>query len=109
MNIILSAIRNSPQLTRVWVRTGDARTPLACLWKEASACLAPASQSSPEDDIGRIGFAPRGSSNHASTRAGRTSRKATITGIPGRVFTSPSMSSLSTVWLRAVRTHLDFR
>jgi hypothetical protein len=56
MNIILSTIRNSPQLTRVWVRTGDPRTPLACVWKEAPASVGPAGQSSPEDDIGRIGL-----------------------------------------------------
>jgi hypothetical protein len=93
MNIILTAMRNSPQLTRVWVRTGDARTPLACVWKEASASVVPAGQSSPEDDIGRIGFAPGGGSNHASTRTRKTSKKATITGIAGRVFTWPSISS----------------
>jgi hypothetical protein len=53
MNIILSAMRNSPQLTRVWVRTGDARTPLACVWKEASASVVElTAQSSPEDDMG---------------------------------------------------------
>jgi hypothetical protein len=51
MNIILTAIRNSPQLTCVWVRTGDARTPLACVWKQASAPVVElANQSSLEDD-----------------------------------------------------------
>jgi hypothetical protein len=54
MNIILSAIRNPGQLTCAWVPTGDARTPLACVWKEAAASLGPTGQSSPEDDIGRI-------------------------------------------------------
>jgi hypothetical protein len=50
MYIILSTIRNSPQLTRVWVRTGDARTPLACVWKQAPASVGAAGQSSPEDE-----------------------------------------------------------
>jgi hypothetical protein len=54
MNTTLSAIRNLPQLTRIWVRTSDARTPLACVWKKASAPEAPATQSSPENDPGRI-------------------------------------------------------
>jgi hypothetical protein len=57
MNIILSTMRNSPQLTCVWVRTGDTRTPLACVWKEAPApVMELANQSSPEDDPGRIGL-----------------------------------------------------
>jgi hypothetical protein len=57
MNIILNANRNCPQLTCVWVRTGDARTPLACVWKEASAPVVEfANQSSLEGDIGRIGL-----------------------------------------------------
>jgi hypothetical protein len=53
MTIILSAMRNSPQLTRVWVRTGDARTPLACVWKEAPTSVVEfTAQPSPEDDMG---------------------------------------------------------
>ena len=57
MNIILSAIRNSPQLTCAWVPTGDPRKPLACVWKEASASeVERTGQSSPEDDMGRIGL-----------------------------------------------------
>jgi hypothetical protein len=52
MNIILSTMRNSPQLTCVWVRTGDTRTPLACVWKEAPApVMELANQSSLEDDL----------------------------------------------------------
>ncbi len=51
MNMILTAIRNSPQLTCVWVRTGDPRRPLACVWKEASAPAAELeNQSSLEND-----------------------------------------------------------
>jgi hypothetical protein len=52
MNIILSTMRNSPQLTCVWVRTGDTRTPLACVWKEASTPVVElANQPSLEDDL----------------------------------------------------------
>jgi hypothetical protein len=39
MNIILSAIRSPGQLTCAWVPTGDSRTPLVCVWKEASLSL----------------------------------------------------------------------
>jgi hypothetical protein len=39
MNNILSAIRNSGQLTCAWVPTGDSRTHLVCVWKEASPSL----------------------------------------------------------------------
>ncbi len=57
MNIILSVFRNSPQLTCTWVPTGDARTPLARVWKEASASEVECTgQSSPEDDMGTIGL-----------------------------------------------------
>ena len=57
MNIILSTTGKSPQLTCVWVRTGNPRLPLACVWKEASASgMELANQSSLEDDIGRIGL-----------------------------------------------------
>jgi hypothetical protein len=57
MNIIRSAIRNPSRLTCAWVPTGDARTPLACAWKEASASLVGRiTQSSLEDEIGGIGL-----------------------------------------------------
>jgi hypothetical protein len=36
MNIVLSAIRNPGRLTCTWVPTGNARAPLACIWKEAA-------------------------------------------------------------------------
>jgi hypothetical protein len=35
MNLVLSAIRNPTRLTCTWVPTGNARAPLACIWKEA--------------------------------------------------------------------------
>jgi uncharacterized membrane protein YhiD involved in acid resistance len=53
VNNILSAIRNPNRLTCAWVPTGDARTPLICVWKEASPSLVTRiSQSSLEDETG---------------------------------------------------------
>jgi hypothetical protein len=57
MNITLSAIRNPGQLTCAWVPTGNSRTPLVCVWREASTFLAGRTdQSSPEDEVGGIGL-----------------------------------------------------
>jgi hypothetical protein len=57
MNNILSAMRNSPQLTRVWVRTGDAKTPLVCVWKDASLTLVERTDpSSLKNEVGGIGL-----------------------------------------------------
>jgi hypothetical protein len=36
MNNNLSAIRNPGQLACAWAPTGNARMPLACIWREAS-------------------------------------------------------------------------
>jgi len=54
MNLVLSAIRNPGRLTCAWVPTGNARTPLACVWKEASASLGRTDPSSPQE--GGIGL-----------------------------------------------------
>jgi hypothetical protein len=35
MNNKLLAIRKTGRMTRVWVPTGNIRTPLACVWVEA--------------------------------------------------------------------------
>jgi hypothetical protein len=47
MNNKLLTIRETGRLTRVWVPTGNIRTPLACVWVEAdtihSASAAPSS------------------------------------------------------------------
>jgi hypothetical protein len=76
MNIILSAIRNSPPLTCAWVPTGDPRIPLACVWKEASAfVLGRTDQSSLEDDMGGLGSAPKARPIRASTTAARVSKE----------------------------------
>jgi hypothetical protein len=57
MNIILSAIRNPGQLTCAWVPTGDSRTPLVCVWKEADLSLVGRTDpSSLKNDVGRIGL-----------------------------------------------------
>jgi hypothetical protein len=93
MNIILSAMRNSPQLTRVWVRTGDARTPLACVWKEASAPVGPASQSSSEDDIG-ASVHRADSRNSAGANGGKRNKDrrpdfAALSGLRFTIFSSP--------------------
>jgi hypothetical protein len=49
MNLVLSAIRNPSRLTCAWVPTGNARAPLACIWKEASASLERTDPSSPQE------------------------------------------------------------
>jgi hypothetical protein len=57
MNNILFAIRKPNRLTCVWVPTGDARTPLICVWKEASPSrVGRNSQSSLKDETGGIGL-----------------------------------------------------
>jgi hypothetical protein len=54
---VFSTIRNSRQLRCTWVPTGDSRTPLVCVWKEASPSLVThTDQSSLADDIGGIGL-----------------------------------------------------
>jgi hypothetical protein len=54
MNIVFSASRNPGRLTCTWVPTGNARTPLACIWKDASASVGRTDPSSPQE--GGIGF-----------------------------------------------------
>ena len=57
MNMILSAMRNHGRLSCAWVPTGNLRTPLACVWKEASpSLLTRTDQSPPTDDVGGIGL-----------------------------------------------------
>jgi hypothetical protein len=57
MNIILSATRNPGQLTCAWVPTGDSRTPLVCVWKEASLSLVGRTDpSSLKNDAERVGL-----------------------------------------------------
>jgi hypothetical protein len=57
MNTILSAIRSPRQLTCFWVPTGDSRTPLVCVWKEASLSLVGRTDpSSLKNDVGGIGL-----------------------------------------------------
>lgn len=57
MNISRSAIRTPAQLTCVWVPTGDARRPLMCVWKEASASLLGHTDQPPlKDELWGIGL-----------------------------------------------------
>jgi len=54
MNFVLSSIRNPVRLTYTWVPTGNARKPLACIWKDASASFGRTDPSSPQE--GGIGL-----------------------------------------------------
>jgi hypothetical protein len=49
MNFVLSSIRNPVRLTCTWVPTGNARKPLACIWKDASASFGRTDPSSPQE------------------------------------------------------------
>jgi hypothetical protein len=54
MNIVLSTIRVPRRLICVWVPTGNPRTPLACIWKDASASPGCTNPSSPTKGDGSV-------------------------------------------------------
>jgi hypothetical protein len=51
MNNKLFAIRKTGPMTCAWVSTGDAKTPLACVWVEAEAPGAAFTASFPKDEV----------------------------------------------------------
>jgi hypothetical protein len=47
-------LRKTGRLVCAWVATGNPRTPLACVWAQASARGAAKTSASPNDDSGRL-------------------------------------------------------
>jgi hypothetical protein len=55
MNNILLTTRMTGRMTCAWVPTGNPRTPLACVWKDAESSLTASKvESSPTDEAGGI-------------------------------------------------------
>jgi hypothetical protein len=52
MNNKVFTFRKTRRMTCAWVSTGDAKTPLACVWMEAEAPGAASTPSLSEDEAG---------------------------------------------------------
>src|ERR1700730_322419 len=53
MNDKLLTLGKARHLTCAWVSTGDAKTPLACVWVDAeTSCTAPSAQTASNDESG---------------------------------------------------------
>jgi len=56
MNNKLFTFRKTGRMTCAWVSTGDAKTPLACVWVEAEASGAASAASFSKDDARGVGL-----------------------------------------------------